>query len=134
MVCAKRTPGRGISFSLNFTKQTMMGDRPTFPRRNIKGKNFKNTRSSNDGKNTQTERSKVVIRTLPASLRNEDDLKEALGGEWLGKINWIRLIPGSEGYERIILAFFGCLMVLTNDKVMNNTLVESPLWGMAEHM
>jgi hypothetical protein len=76
-----------------------MRDRPAFPRRKSNhSKNKKNTNSFDEG--PRTGRLKAIIRSLPSTLTREDELKKALGQEWMAKIDWIRFFPGSEGYER----------------------------------
>lgn len=79
-----------------------MRERPSLSGRATRGGKNNNTsgyrsRHRSDGK-TDSTRSKVVIRHLPATV-TEDSLKDALGQEWLVKIDWLRFIPGVEGYE-----------------------------------
>ena len=76
-----------------------MRDRPAFSRK-VTGKKNNNSRPPpHDDKKIGPVRSKVIIRKLPRALTKEDELSAALGEEWLAKIDWIRLIPGSEGYD-----------------------------------
>lgn len=77
-----------------------MRNHPAISRR--KGDYNKNNRSTNtfDGDaEPRGGRLKAIIRRLPSTLTREDKLKQALGQEWMAKIDWIRFFPGSEGYE-----------------------------------